>query len=475
MFCVHCGASNAAEAGYCVRCGGLLTAPAAGGAEAAPASLPSGPRPASMGDRVIAVLLDTVLVGAFFAIAGMWIAVRWGGLTENGFSLEGKPALVTMAVTALIGFLYYWLFEGLSGATLGKGIIGIAVRHEDGSPCNLSASLVRNLLRIVDGVAVYLVGFLIAIFSKSRQRLGDHLAKTVVVERKTGAAARAVLVGLWLALIAVSIWGAYMLHRGAPAVAARGELKVINFDFLQSQGGPSRPAAPYKPGETVYIKYDVVGFTTDPNGKIDLLLRAVARDPAGTNLHAPWEKELVQTMAASSPVNGSFSVELPPFVAAGAYKIDIGVEDKVKNTAVQFAPVFQVEAAPIPPPSGLEIRGFELSLSREGPPVSQPVLEGGGTLYAQWRIFGAQFRGDRVDLRVGFKVLGPDGKVLLDRPDYVVVADSFVYHPAAFFLPITGHLNLPSSAGKGVYTAQYEIVDNQAQARIEHAAKFEVR
>ena len=161
MYCLHCGASHAAEAQYCAACGGLLTA--------APAPVPSGPHLASLGDRVIAVILDMLLVGAVFAIAGMWLALRWGGLTESGFSLEGKPALATMAVTALAAFLYYWLCEGLFGATLGKGIIGIVVRQAGGSRCSLSASLVRNLLRIVDGLAVYLVGLLIAIFSKSRQ------------------------------------------------------------------------------------------------------------------------------------------------------------------------------------------------------------------------------------------------------------------------------------------------------------------
>jgi uncharacterized RDD family membrane protein YckC len=426
---------------------------------------------ASIGDRLIAVLLDMVLVGAVFAVTGMLAAVRWGGLTESGFSLEGTPALVAMAATAVVGFLYYWLCEGLFGATLGKGIIGIAVRRQDGSPCTLSASLVRNLLRIVDGVGVYLVGFLVAIFSKSRQRLGDHVAKTLVLERKSGTAARGALVGLWLVLIGVGVGGAYMLHRGAGG----GALRVINVEFLQSKGGPARPSAPYKPGETVYLKYDVAGFTTGSDDKIDLLLRAVARDPAGTNLHEPWEKELVQTIADRSPVNGSFSVELPLFVPPGAYTIDLQVQDKVKNATVRLAPAFQVEAAPIPPPSGLEVRDFAMSLASEGPPVQQPVVEGGATVYSKWKIFGAQFRGDRVDLRVGFKVLGPDGKLLLDRPDYVTVADSFVYHPPAFFLPITGHLSLPSGADKGVYTAQYEIVDNHAQARIEQAAKFEVR
>jgi uncharacterized RDD family membrane protein YckC len=56
----------------------------------------------------------------------------------------------------------------------------------------VSQSLVRNVLRIIDAIGVYLVGFLIAIFSRLKQRLGDHVAKTVVVQKDSGPMLRAV-------------------------------------------------------------------------------------------------------------------------------------------------------------------------------------------------------------------------------------------------------------------------------------------
>jgi uncharacterized RDD family membrane protein YckC len=501
VFCAHCGAANAADRRFCTSCGTPLeplasagpALPTPGPATAGPpveTTAPvSGPPLASLGDRLIAVLIDSLLIGSAFLVAGMWIATRWGGLTESGFSIEGGPALLAMAATLLVGLLYYWLCEGLFGATLGKGIMGIAVRRADGRKCDLAAALVRNFLRIVDGLAAYLVGFLIALFSPSRQRLGDHLAKTIVVQTKTAVPVRAVLVTVWLALAAASIWGAFIIHRGAMTsgppstttapskgvVAAAGNLKLINFDFLQSKDGPPRPPAPYKTADTVYIKYDVVGFTTDQEGKIDLLLRAVAMDPNGQAMHAPWEKELRQTIPDNSPVNGSFNVELPLFVPPGTFRIDLRIEDKVKNTTLQFAPVFQVEATPIPPADRLEIRDFELSLSKEGPPVASPVLEGGGTIYMRWKMFGLQFQGDRLDFRTGLKVLSPSGKVLLEEPNYVAVNDPFVYHPPSFFLPITGHLSVPAGLEKGLYTAKFEMRDGFSNASLEYTARFEVR
>jgi hypothetical protein len=153
----------------------------------------------------------------------MWIAARWGGITENGFALEGKSAVLTFIATGLFALLYFWIMEGVFGATLGKAIIGVQVRSENWGRCGMRASLIRNLLRIVDGIGVYLVGFLIAIFSRLRQRLGDHVAKTIVVETGIGRLARFILVLLWAGSILAGIWGAYRVHSRmtiAPRAAA---------------------------------------------------------------------------------------------------------------------------------------------------------------------------------------------------------------------------------------------------------------
>jgi uncharacterized RDD family membrane protein YckC len=45
----------------------------------------------------------------------------------------------------------------------------------------MQAALIRNILRIVDGLFVYLVGAILVWKSDKRQRLGDRVAHTVVV------------------------------------------------------------------------------------------------------------------------------------------------------------------------------------------------------------------------------------------------------------------------------------------------------
>jgi uncharacterized RDD family membrane protein YckC len=45
----------------------------------------------------------------------------------------------------------------------------------------MNHSLVRSLLRIIDGLFVYLVGAILVWRSDMKQRFGDRVAKTVVV------------------------------------------------------------------------------------------------------------------------------------------------------------------------------------------------------------------------------------------------------------------------------------------------------
>jgi hypothetical protein len=70
----------------------------------------------------------------------------------------------------------------------------------------------------------------------------------------------------------------------AKAVAVTGELSVINFSFLQEKEGPPRPPAPYKPGDKVFARFEAAGFTTDGDGRVNLLFDVVPLDPNGLRL-----------------------------------------------------------------------------------------------------------------------------------------------------------------------------------------------
>jgi len=175
---------------------------------------------APMSDRAIAAMLDIVVMSAAFAVIGMWAAVRWGGVTSNGFQLDGGPALFVIATVGAIGCLYLWLGEGLFGTTLGKMTMRLRVRNIAGESAGLRRSLVRNLLRAIDGIGVYLVGLVFALTSRKRQRLGDRAAGTVVVQVVAGRAQRLGAAIACVALVGASLASAVVVHAGAPISAS---------------------------------------------------------------------------------------------------------------------------------------------------------------------------------------------------------------------------------------------------------------
>lgn len=125
------------------------------------------------GIRAVAVLIDMVV----WAAIGYVIAVLTGQTTGAGFDLEGLPAFVWF----LSYFGYYIVLEGQFGQTVGKMAAGIEVVTESGEPIGYRTSLIRNVLRVADGLFFYLVGAIFVLRSDSKQRLGDRVGETYVV------------------------------------------------------------------------------------------------------------------------------------------------------------------------------------------------------------------------------------------------------------------------------------------------------
>jgi uncharacterized RDD family membrane protein YckC len=131
---------------------------------------------AGLGLRAVAAIIDTVVLGA----VGYLIADLSGGITSDGFELRGGP----MFLWLIIAIAYYIVMEALTGATIGKFLVGLRVVALDtGAPIDWQASTVRNVLRLIDGLLFYLVGAIVFWLSGKQQRLGDRLAGTAVFRR----------------------------------------------------------------------------------------------------------------------------------------------------------------------------------------------------------------------------------------------------------------------------------------------------
>jgi uncharacterized RDD family membrane protein YckC len=131
--------------------------------------------------RFVAFLID----GTIFFALGFVLALMTGatssastdGTHTVGFHLAGGGFLVW----ALISLAYYVSCETVLGGTLGKLALGLRVVDGEGDPITWGATVVRNLLRIVDGLFFYLIGAIAVWSSPTRQRLGDRAAHTYVV------------------------------------------------------------------------------------------------------------------------------------------------------------------------------------------------------------------------------------------------------------------------------------------------------
>jgi uncharacterized RDD family membrane protein YckC len=133
-------------------------------------------RYAGVGRRAVALAID-------WAISLVWawpLAETRVGDSSFTFSLRGWP----FVAWAVIWLAYFVILETAVGGTVGKLALGIRVRSATGARIGAGASLVRNLLRIVDAFPYaipYLVGAIAVWTSSERRRIGDRAAGTVVV------------------------------------------------------------------------------------------------------------------------------------------------------------------------------------------------------------------------------------------------------------------------------------------------------
>lgn len=132
---------------------------------------PAGPIPRMLA-WVIDLLIRTSFLSAIYFVLWYFDHMGIGLFLIITFSLE---------------WFYPVFFEVLRhGQTPGKRVMGIYVSHVNAIPVNLSSSIIRNFLRVVDFLP-FMYGFALVsmLLNKKFQRLGDLVANTVVLYQDT--------------------------------------------------------------------------------------------------------------------------------------------------------------------------------------------------------------------------------------------------------------------------------------------------
>ncbi len=145
---------------------------------------------------IISWILISIAIGAAFSSAAPLQPASQGDINATIAQFNATVQQVSGAlsaglatagvITLIVWFLYYTILEGRYGQTLGKWFVKIKVVKEDGSPINYTEAAIRTILRIIDGLFSYLIGAILIWTSAQRQRLGDRLAHTVVIQLCSG-------------------------------------------------------------------------------------------------------------------------------------------------------------------------------------------------------------------------------------------------------------------------------------------------
>ena len=154
MYCKKCGKEIAEDIDYCPGCGAAINV--------------SELELASIGERFLAFIIDSVLVGFVVGV------VFWPGNL-----ISPHVPFLDLGFRNMALFLYWTYTEGTTGQSLGKKIMKIKVTDLQGEPIDMSRSLYQAIGKAFLLPLDAIVGLMM--YQDKEQRLFNHLSETIVV------------------------------------------------------------------------------------------------------------------------------------------------------------------------------------------------------------------------------------------------------------------------------------------------------
>ncbi len=138
--------------------------------------------------RGFAYFIDSLIKFAVYFGLYFLIIIAYAGMGESAFN-------VLIGIMLIFVFFFEWFYSVFfeiykDGATPGKKIMGIKVVCDSGVPITWSASLTRNIVKVVDMLPFFYfipscgVGLIFILFGKNFKRIGDIAAGTIVIHHK---------------------------------------------------------------------------------------------------------------------------------------------------------------------------------------------------------------------------------------------------------------------------------------------------
>ncbi len=153
--------------------------------------LPASYRVAGFGRRLVSFLVDFLIASvltlpfAWYQPLSDWMQQYSALQTEATRPLVlSKGVIASWFIVCTAHVFYCIICEATFGSTPGKWLVGCRVLSENAGRPSMGQILVRNLLRYVELFPIFewLPPLVLILFTRNRQRLGDLVARTVIVE-----------------------------------------------------------------------------------------------------------------------------------------------------------------------------------------------------------------------------------------------------------------------------------------------------
>ena len=140
---------------------------------------------ANVGSRTLAILADLGFCGVVLLTVYLLSSLVADSVSD--WLTRFGSSVLTILLIGLIFFtqwLYFFLFEWRwNGQTPGKRLLHLRVIKVDGAPVSWLDVLLRNLARPIDAFGpMGLLGLLLIFVTPRAQRLGDLMARTLVIQ-----------------------------------------------------------------------------------------------------------------------------------------------------------------------------------------------------------------------------------------------------------------------------------------------------